>query len=210
MTKFDNQITAVEQLSTWANNPHAHIPDVQNKEVSKSLPVKLLKEILSAVDGDYPSIIVSFVNPKLKKLDLMLWLSKNGCTVQDRREMSDCFDFDDFTTEELLTNVRMSGIYSDKRIDDKVLEIWHLQRSQLADQTEEISKLEPTFSALRKENIGMNEEITRLRAALHHYNTLTEQNKILKATLSKNKELLDLYKGYLNQTRLKDSFKNVI
>ena len=65
---------------------------------------------------------------------MMFWLSGNeGCTLEDRREISDCLNFDDFTTEELLTDVKTSGIYSVKRIDDRVLENIRLQKSKLVD-----------------------------------------------------------------------------
>ena len=38
----------------------------------------------------------------------VLWLSENDCTDEDKKEITDSFDFEDFKARELLTDVRMS------------------------------------------------------------------------------------------------------
>ena len=145
-----------------------NIPNIPNSDAFKSLPVNLLKEILRL--GSYKFIPVDDGYATTKdKFDLMMfWLSGNeGCTLEDRREISDCFNFDDYTTEELLTDVKTSGIYSVKRIDDRVLENIRLQKSKLVDVNEKMNKLEKNLSDKRNEIKTLKEENKRLKARVN-------------------------------------------
>jgi len=51
------------------------------------------------------------------------WLSVNECSDKDTREIANSFNFDDFTAQDLLTDVRRSGLFSIKKIDTRILEI---------------------------------------------------------------------------------------
>ena len=49
--------------------------------------------------------------------------SENDCTSGEKERMKGCFDFYDFTVEDLLTDVKKSGLYSVEEIDRRVREI---------------------------------------------------------------------------------------
>jgi len=53
----------------------------------------------------------------------VLWLSENDCTDEDKKEITESFDFENFTEGELLTDVRKSGLYSIEKIDRRALDI---------------------------------------------------------------------------------------
>ena len=52
----------------------------------------------------------------------VLWLSDNEGSDEDKKEITESFNFDDFNERELLTDVRQSGLYSTEKIDKRVLE----------------------------------------------------------------------------------------
>jgi len=120
-----------------------HTPDVVlNSEAFKTLPFNLVKDIFLNDD--------SFgINPSTKERfdSFVFWLTENECSDEDKRNITDSFGFDLFTVEELLTDVRCSGLYSIKRIDRRVLEIHQsvqrnleLKGEKLKDKTKEIHK----------------------------------------------------------------------
>ena len=47
---------------------------------------------------------------------VVFWLSGNECDDKDKEFISNRLDFDHFIGEELLTDVRISGLFSDKMI----------------------------------------------------------------------------------------------
>ena len=51
------------------------------------------------------------------------WMSGNEVSDEEKVDIVDCFKFEDFTAEELLTCVRDSGLYSVKKIDKRVLDL---------------------------------------------------------------------------------------
>ena len=59
------------------------------------------------------------------------WLSGNKCSDEDKKEIIDSIDLKKscFTAEKLLTDVRRSGLFSIKEIDERVLEIIRFTRS---------------------------------------------------------------------------------
>ena len=54
----------------------------------------------------------------------MHWLSENDITEEQKTEIVESFDFEDFSLKELLTSVRDSGLYSVKKIDERVLNLF--------------------------------------------------------------------------------------
>ena len=55
----------------------------------------------------------------------VFWLSGNDCSDEDKKEIKDSIDLKKrcFTAEKLLTDVRQSGLFSVKEVDDRVLDI---------------------------------------------------------------------------------------
>ena len=64
----------------------------------------------------------------------VFWLSKNNdnCDNDDKKVITESFKFHDFTVEELLTDVRKSGLYSIEIIDKRLLEKFNHQERILA------------------------------------------------------------------------------
>merc|ERR1712110_312851 len=83
-----------------------HIPEVvKNSEAFKFLPACLLKEVLlhearKKTVGDSKERLDAFV----------FWLSENECSEEDKKEITDSFIFDEFTSDELLTDIRKSEL----------------------------------------------------------------------------------------------------
>ena len=53
----------------------------------------------------------------------MVWLSENEVTEEQKKEIVESFNLKEFSAEELLTGVRDSGLFSAKKIDERVLDI---------------------------------------------------------------------------------------
>ena len=97
-----------------------HIPDVvQESEAFKHLPVNLLKDVLQGDLYEYVAID-SLPTEKEKVNASVYWLSENECDDQDKRKIKNLFDLDDFTEQELLADVKRSGLFSIQEIDNKV------------------------------------------------------------------------------------------
>ena len=54
----------------------------------------------------------------------VFWLSGNECTEEDKRDILDSIDFNEFTVKDLLDNVRKSGLYPEDRIERRVIEMF--------------------------------------------------------------------------------------
>jgi len=120
-----------------------HIPDcVQNFEAFQQLPPTLLlyedgethesvDEILTLDDLDDPN---RFPMTKARFDSFVFWLSKNNdnCDNDDKKVITESFKFHDFTVEELLTDVKKSGLYSIEIIDKRLLEKFNHQERILA------------------------------------------------------------------------------
>ena len=92
--------------------------DVESSDSIKTLPFHMMREIIQLynVDKLYVPTFAVFEA-------FMVWLSENEVTNEERNEITDSLDFEDFTVEELMTSVRDSGLYSGSKIDKRVLEI---------------------------------------------------------------------------------------
>ena len=172
-----------------------HIPDVVlNSEAFKNLPVNLVKDIfLSDVCGG--------VIPSTKeRLDaFVFWLTENYCSDHDERKITESFNFDAFTVEELLTDVRDSGLYSIEKIDRRVLNIHQrvqrnlkLKENQLNAKTkalnekEQINQIkENSLTSLRKQTKEKDDQIASL-----HFQLSSRDEEIRK----KGKEIRKLSK----------------
>ena len=101
--------------------------DVKGSDSFKSLPFNLIKEIFLFV------VEPGLISPTTKqRFDaFMVWLLENKITEEQKTEIIESLDFEDFTAEELLTSVRDSGLYSGKKIDKRLLDIFKEQESKL-------------------------------------------------------------------------------
>ena len=98
--------------------------DVESSDSFKSLSFHLMREIvLSCVYNSYMRRRRDQPTTKQVFDAYMVWLSENEVTKEDRNEIADGLNFEDFTLEELMNSVRDSGLYSGSKIDERVLEL---------------------------------------------------------------------------------------
>ena len=100
--------------------------DDENSDSFKSLPFNLIKAIFLF---DLSKIKYKHNLPTTKqRFDAFtIWLSENEATEEQKEEIVKSFNFEDFTVEELLTSVRKSGLYTVKKIDERVLYLFKEQ-----------------------------------------------------------------------------------
>ena len=176
-----------------------HIPDVAlNSEAFKTLPVNLVKDIL------LNDVSVGVVPSTKERFDsFVFWLTENECIDDDKRNITDSFTFDAFTVEELLTDVRSSGLYSIKRIDRRVLEIHQsVQRNleltgeKLKDKTKALNEKEysnkikeKSLTFLTKQIKDKDDQIARKDSLLSSRDKeIRKKNKEIKKLSNKIKE----------------------
>ena len=105
------------------------LSDVESSEFFKSLPFSVIREIFlfdltdSCPDGRPTT--------KLRFETFTTWLSKNEVTQEQKDEILECFDFKAFTVKVLMTSVRDSGLYTDSKIDERVLDLYKQQRKRV-------------------------------------------------------------------------------
>ena len=86
----------------------------------KTLPFSLMKDIFLSCNAMCPP---KKALQKKRFTAFLVWLSANEASEEQKTEIVESFEFEDFTGEEFLTSVRDSGLYSAKRIDEMVLEL---------------------------------------------------------------------------------------
>ena len=148
-----------------------HIPEVvENCEAFKCLPVSLLKAILLHDDarertvGDSKERLNAFV----------FWLSENECSEEDRWEITDSFNFEEFTADELLTDVRKSGLYSIEKIDTRLKELFDDQKKSLVDKDKRFRTLKSYYISEKREAENQEKIATQLKLALNNEKQKTE------------------------------------
>ena len=78
---------------------------------------------------DYDNGYYEYINGLVTEYDrlkaFVFWLSGNECSDEDKKEIKDSIDLmhSCFTARKLLTEVRQSGLFSIKEVDDRVLEV---------------------------------------------------------------------------------------
>jgi len=103
--------------------------DIDCEAAMKQISCNLLKEILlygetkESENDDKDDLRKTSTKNRFDAF--VLWLSENDCTDEDKKEITDSFNFDDFNERELLTDVRKSGLYLTEKIDRRVLDICH-------------------------------------------------------------------------------------
>ena len=130
-----------------------NIPEVvQNNEAFTSLPANLMKDILlyKDLDNEFGDDVLPTTKDTFDAF--VIWYSKNKlkCSDQDRRDIADSFDLDDFTGVELLTDVRKSGLFSVEIIDTRVLNILNVQQKEIKLSDMRIRTLENSLEIEKK------------------------------------------------------------
>ena len=103
--------------------------DVNCSDCFKKLPFKFIKEIF-LFDGRRMNRL--FLPTTKQKFDcFVMWLSNNEIEEEEEAEIVESFQSEDFTINELLTDVRKSRLYQDITIDERVLELLQEKRNKL-------------------------------------------------------------------------------
>ena len=71
----------------------------------------------------------------------MVWLSANKGSDEQKNQIVDSFDFEKFTVQELITSVRDSGLYSTKKIDERVLNLFKNQEDKTNELKDTLQKV---------------------------------------------------------------------
>ena len=106
-------------------------------ESFKTLPFNFIKDIFLF----RPLELLS--PPKtIDKLEaFMVWLSANKGSDEQKNQIVDSFDFEKFTVQELITSVRDSGLYSTKKIDERVLNLFKNQEDKTNELKDTLQKV---------------------------------------------------------------------
>ena len=104
-------------------------------------------------DTDHPGDGSVIPTTKQRFDAFVFWLTKSQCDDKDRTDITESFCLSDFTGQELLTDVRRSGLFSIQDIDSKVLEI--LNSCQ-----DNVLKKEKEITTCRKDLVKKEKELT--------------------------------------------------
>ena len=107
----------------------------------------------------------------------VFWLSgNNSCSEEEKKEIVDSFNFGDFTAEELLTEVRLSGLYSISKISSQVMkflqikdEIIQKKDDLMSNQTKLINSNEALLAEKERQIRGLNNTLEAKRRRLGLY-----------------------------------------
>ena len=143
----------------WAEQ-HISV-NVRHRPLYTSLVIySLVKDILLYDKGEWKATVMDSSPSTRQKFDAFkFWLSENDCGEDEKNAIVDSFNFDDFTADELLTEVRMSGLYSVSKVTSKALEIFHKKDQLICNQEQEIISNQTLLS-------GKDREIEELRGSL--------------------------------------------
>ena len=141
-----------------------HIPEVvKNSEAFKLLPESLLKEVLLHEARE------KTVGDSKERLDaFVFWLSENDCSEEDKKEITDSFIFDEFTPDELLTDVRKSELYSIEKIDQRLKVMFNDQKKSLVDKDKRFRTLKSYYIGEKREVENQEKISTQLKSALNN------------------------------------------
>ena len=146
-----------------------YIPDVvKNADAFKRLPYNLLQEILllgcegvEEDDDDHDVDLDTRITSPEERFDaFVFWLSENECTAGEKQRISESFNLYCFTAEELITDVRKSGLYSIEKIDRILLEKMESLRDGL-------KRKNKTIVEKNQEIDGLNQVIQKMKRKSH-------------------------------------------
>ena len=78
----------------------------------------------------------------------MCWISENDIKEEQKTDIVESFDFEDFSVKELLTSVRDSGLYSVQKIDERVLNLF--EDSGVRGSMSKMHQLQETIENVRR------------------------------------------------------------
>ena len=78
------------------------------------------------------------------------WLSENEVTEEQKKEIVESFTFEELSAEDLLTGVRDSGLFSSKKIDERLLDILKKKDQLLKEKEKKIKELRKTLEVTTK------------------------------------------------------------
>jgi len=122
-----------------------NIPDIVEDSLAfKFLPYSLVKDILLCEDewseSDWREMIMDSSPSTKQKFDaFVFWLSENDCSKEEKKKIVDSFNLDDFTVEELLTEVRLSGLYSISTVCSKAVDLIQKKDQAICDLIDHIN-----------------------------------------------------------------------
>mgnify|MGYP002050172307 CR=1 FL=1 len=93
----------------------------------KQIPFKLLKEIMLFGETNESENVDVDEDPQMtfSRFEVfVMWLSDNECTDEDKKEITDSFNFEDFDVYQLITVVMKSNLYSTQKINRRVLDLF--------------------------------------------------------------------------------------
>ena len=146
--------------------------DAESSDFFKSLPFSVIREILlfdltdSCPDGRPTT--------KLKFDTFTTWLSKNEVTEEQEDEIRESFDFEDFTVKELMTSVRYSGLYTDSKIDERVLDLFKRQKKRVEHQRK---LLKENDKSIKEKDKSIKEKAKAIKEKDKHIKELEEVAK---------------------------------
>ena len=127
--------------------------DVSASDSFKTLPFYLIKDIF-LYDASCLHPLQGPPTPMPTTLErtnaFMVWHSKNEVTEEQKNEIVNSFDFVDFTVEELITIIRVSGLYPAKMIDKRLLDLVKNKDLKIEEQDLKIEKLNDILEDAKK------------------------------------------------------------
>ncbi len=113
--------------------------DSFNNDAFKNLSLKLMKKIVLYPKPEANERKASTTKERFDAF--ILWLSSNEIPENDKEEILEGLDFEDFTVEDLLSTVKNSGFYPQKKIDRRLSYIFKTIDAQMKKNTIKMQKL---------------------------------------------------------------------
>ena len=142
---------------------HIRLKDVPHIPDFKLLPYSLVKDVFLCKKGERKTMSAMLMDSSpstRQKFDaFMFWLSENDCGEYEKNAIVYSFKFDDFTADELLTEVRMSGLYSISMISSRALEILQKKEEIIKDRDQELCSSKALIQKLENKVYSMKDRI---------------------------------------------------
>jgi len=119
------------------------------REISQTKEVGVLSETMMTVLIQFPS---PFSSPQTihRFRTFVTWLSTNSMNTDSKDELLKMFNFEDFTFEELLSDVRKSGLYSTDQVMERMVQLFQGKVDELKNTKEELKTKDRELKKLKK------------------------------------------------------------
>ena len=142
--------------------------DIASSASFKTLPLKMIREIFLYK----ASTLFQLPTTKQKFVAFMVWLSKNEANEEQKNEIVESFNFEDFTVEELMTSVRDSDLYSGTKIDKRVLELFKNQDNLLKETKDLTETKDLKIKELNSKIRGVKDTLEDAKNYINSYHLL--------------------------------------